>query len=178
MTMKKIICALTFIIAISAYAQQKEIIDWDKASVNNKLTLTISKRDFEKIYKKADSIVKPDYSKICGTDADSNFRYLYYKGAMFEEDNGIMNFRHMVFTRKNGMFFMHNRLRFDAGTSSKDISELFPESFKTLERAQFGPMKDLLVTTIASENADGARWFLYFSKGMLVAIEAHFECEQ
>lgn len=175
--MKKIILLLTFIMAISACAQQKEIIDWDKATINNKLTLTINKRDFEKIYKKADSIVKPDYSKICGTDADSKFRYVYYKGAMFEEDNGVMNFRHIIFSKKNGMFFTTNGRKFDSTTSSKDIAELFPISFNTNEDAQFGDLKNLRAVTIASENADGALWHLYFSKGMLVAIEAHFECE-
>lgn len=175
--MKNVIRFLTLIITLSACAQQKEIIDWDKATINNKLTLTINKRDFEKIYKKADKIVKPDYNSVCGGYPEATFQYVYYKGAMFQEDNGVMNFRHIIFAKKNGMFFTADGQNFDGSTTLKQFAAKFPEAADNMQNVSFESMDNLQMATLLSENADGAFWHFYFSKGMLVAIEARFECE-
>lgn len=175
--MKQTICLLFLFIAAGLSAQQPEFIDWDKATINNKLTMSITKRDFDAIYKKADSIVKPDYSKLCEADADSKFRYVYYKGAMFEEDNGVMNFRYIILSKKSGMFFTHKGVRFDAATTQAQFAKVFPNTSAVLEDGEFGKMKNLKVALFPTRDPEDGIWKFYFSNGLLVAIECYFPCE-
>ncbi len=48
----KSIYFLLILITFSVNAQESETISWDEVRINGKLELTISKRDFETIYKK------------------------------------------------------------------------------------------------------------------------------
>jgi len=155
---------------------QTETISWDDASISNKLTLTIAKRDFDKIYKKADSIVKPDYSKVCGADADSNFEYVYYKGLKFEMDNGIMNFRHITLSNspKAPLYFVHKGITFTGTTKLTDVQKLFPNAAAAIHDSDDKLYKELKLDP--AETGDESEWIFYFKNGYLTAIECKFSC--
>jgi len=164
-----------FLISITAFAQT-ETITWDDATISNKLTLTIAKRDFDKIYKKADSIIKPDYTKVCGADADSSFEYVYYKGLMFEMDNGIMNFRQISLSAplKAPLFFVHKGVTFNGNTKLADVQKLFPNATAAMTDSDDKMYK--IVQLDPAEAGDDSEWLFYFKNGKLAIIECKFSC--
>lgn len=177
--MKFFTCLLLFV-SLCLQAQEKETISWDNATISNKLTLTISKRDFNKIYKKADSIVTPDYTDACNTDDDNNFKYLYYKGTKFEMDNGILNFRKITFSKKAPMFFMHKGIRYDGTMTVTAFSKLFPVAIADLDENKFKALQtetdpDPVIIAAYEENTE-YEWLFSFSNGKLISIECYFSC--
>ena len=168
----KSIFFLLALIGFSANAQQKEVINWDEARINGKLELTISKRDFEAVYKKADKIVTPDYTEICGTDADSNFQYYYYKDLQYELDNGIMNFMQINFMKKSTFFFTYKDKRFDGNTRLEDLKTLFPEAVMSAVKDNDGT--GFLLGT--GSDIDDNLWRFTFKNGLLVSIEYFAQC--
>lgn len=156
------------------FSQNDDAISWDDATINDKLTLTISKRDFEKVYKKADSIVTPDYNNICGTDESSNFQYYHYKGLQYELDNGIMNFRRITFNKKSGMYFTYKGKRFDASTKLNDLKEVFPNTVKDIESEKKEQYKYILIEP--ADKADDSEWRFTFKNGYLESVECFFPC--
>jgi len=166
---------LLFLLSLPAFAQT-ETISWDDATISNKLTLTIAKREFDKIYKKADSIIKPDYSKVCGADADSSFEYVYYKGLMFEMDNGIMNFREINLSPapKAPLFFVHKGITFNGNTKLADVQKLFPNAAAAIQDSEDKTYKILKLEP--AEAGDDSEWFFYFKNGKLAIIECKFSC--
>lgn len=163
---------LLALISFSANAQQTEAINWDDARINGKLELTISKRDFEAIYKKADKIVTPDYADICGTDADSNFQYYHYKELQYELDNGIMNFMQVTFSKKNTFYFTYKGQKFDGNTKIDDLKGLFPEAVKTTQKDT--PETGFLLGS--GSELDDNMWRFTFKNGLLASIECFFPC--
>ncbi|RWW92070.1 hypothetical protein [Flavobacterium cerinum] len=165
---------LLLLVPAALFAQTSESITWDDATINDKLSLTINKRDFEKVYKKADSIVTPDYENICGTDESSNFQYYYYKNLQYELDNGIMNFRQITFSKKTGLYFTYKGQRFDASTRLSDLKALFPNTVKETESGKNEPYKYILLGS--SDQLDDSEWRFTFKNGYLKSIECFFPC--
>ena len=163
------------LLALPALAQT-ETISWDDATISNKLTLTVAKREFDKIYKKADSIVKPDYTKVCGADADSSFEYVYYKGLMFEMDNGIMNFRQINLSPvpKAPLFFVHKGITFNGNTKLADVQKLFPNAGAAVHDSEDKVYK--IIKLDPAEAGDDSEWLFYFKNGKLAIIECKFSC--
>ncbi|MXN90427.1 hypothetical protein GR160_04240 [Flavobacterium sp. Sd200] len=174
--MIKIVYIFLLTASLSLYAQDNETISWDEASISNKLPLTISKQEFDRIYKKADSIVTPNYVDICGTDADSNFQYVYYKGVQYEMDNKILNFRKIVLAKnpKNNMFFVHKGLKFNGTTKITEMQQLFPRSFENTEDSEDKIYK--IVKLKPAEIGEDYEWLFFFKNGLLAAIECKFPC--
>lgn len=169
--MKSIYFILLFI-TFSVNAQQIETIDWDEVHINGILELTISKRDFESIYKKADSIITPDYTEICGADEDSNFQYYYYKGLQYELDNGIMNFRKITFSKKYSFFILYKDKKIDLTTKIGDLNTLFPEAIKNAENNN----GIIYITLKSADVIDDSEWRFTFQNGHLQYIECFFSC--
>lgn len=167
---------LLLLVPAALFSQTSETISWDDATINDKLTLTISKRDFEKVYKKADSIVTPDYENICGTDESSNFTYYHYKGLQYELDNGIMNFRQITFDKKTGLYFTYKGQRFDSTTRLSDLKSLFPNTVKEkeMEQGKSETYKYLLFDSF--DKLDDNEWRFIFKNGYLKTIECYFPC--
>jgi len=169
--MKSLYFLLT-LITFSANAQQNETIDWNEARVNGKLELTISKRDFEAIYKKADSIITPKYEDICGTDEDSHFQYYFYKGLQYELDNGIMNFRQLKLIKKSTLFFTYKGQKLDAATKLDDFAKLFPDGVKNADKTS----KEVYIRLDSADIMDDSDWRFTFKNGYLTMIECFFPC--
>ena len=163
---------LLALITFSVNAQQKEELNWDEARINGKLELTISKRDFEHIYKKADKIVTPDYTDICGADQDSNFQYYYYKDLKYELDNGIMNFIKITFSKKSTFFFTYKGKKLDGTTKLEDLNSLFPEAVISVDKNA----KENGFLVASGIALDDNLWSFTFKNGLLVSIEYFVQC--
>jgi len=171
--MKFLTCLLLFV-SLYTHAQETETISWDDATINSKLTLTINKQEFDRIYKKADSIVTPKYEDICGADADSNFQYIYYKGLQYEMDNRIMNFRQLQLSKKTGMFFTYKGKRYDHTSKPEDFKVLFPNATAAISESDDKAYK--IIKLLPAEAGEDSEWLFYFKNGYLILIECKFPC--
>lgn len=168
----KYIYLLLFLASFSAFAQDNETIVWDDADINGKLKLTTTKREFDAIYKKADSIVTP--KETCGTEVELAAKHVYYKGVKFEMDNGVLNFRSIDFRKKKGMFLQYKGTKFNENFSLQNFTKIFPVISSQLEFSKDGN-QTLIVNP---DDADGSfEWRFYFSKGKLTVIECYFRCD-
>jgi len=166
----KLIIFLFTLITFSANAQQSNTLNWDDARINGKMELTILKREFETVYKKADKIVTPDYTEICGSDEDSNFQYYHYKNLQYELDNGVMNFMKITFSDKSAFFFTYKDKKFDSTTTLNDLRILFPEA---------GIEKDSHDESFLLDSGsplDDNLWRFTLKSGKLISIEYFSQC--
>lgn len=172
----KLLSLFLLLISLNCFSQETETLSWDAADINGKLELTIARRDFEKIYKKPDSIVTPDYMKECGAYDGDTYQYYYSKGLRYELDNGIMNFRHIVFLPKSGNSFTHKEAIFNEATTLKDFTKFFPDAEKW-EDSYFEKEKGLTARQVPSPASDDeSLWIFYFKKDRLYAIRWFFPC--
>lgn len=146
---------------------------WDAANVNDKLTLTINKRDFDAIYKKADSIVSPRPEETCGTDEELAAKFLYYKGVKFEMDNGVLNFRRIDFAKKKGMYVNYKGTKFNESYTLDNFIKLFLVA--SLSVQEKSGMK--MIALKPEDTTSDFEWHFYFSKGRLNSIECWFPCD-
>lgn len=170
----KYIYLLLFLASFTANAQDNETISWDAADINGKLKLTTTKREFDAIYKKADSIVSPNPKETCGTEEELAAKHLHYKGVKFEMDNGVLNFRKIDFTKKKGMVFNYKSTKFTESFTLQNFAKAFPVLSSQLETSKDG--NQLIV--LKPEDADGNfEWRFYFKKNKLAVIECYFRCD-
>jgi hypothetical protein len=165
---------LILLFTLSLQAQEKETFSWDAANINGKLTLTISKRDFDAIYKKADSIVAPRPGETCGTEEELQAKFLHYKGVKFEMDNGVLNFRSIDFSKKKGMHLMYKGTKFNENFTLEDFKKQFPVAAAALVSDKFSTQ---MATLQPDETGSGLEWRFYFTKGKLTMIECWFPCD-
>lgn len=165
---------LFLFMSITSFAQEVKAISWEESNINGKFPLTILKREFEAVHKKADSIITPDYMLECGSYDEDTYQYYHYKGLKYELDNGVLNFRQLVFQPKAGFFFKHKEFRFDEKTTLKDFEKQYPGG-ETYD-ADLGKFKKLKVIVLPTTDPDNEEWRFYFNKGLLVAIECALPC--
>lgn len=153
-------------------------INWDEATINNKLTLTISKRDLEAIYKKDYAITDPvPEFDTCGTEDEANVKMLYYKGVVFELDNNMLNFRRILFDKKNaGVFFTYKKSRFDETMTLDTFRKLFGNAEKIVDTFMHNLGKQITMSVPDSQNADDS-WEFRFLNDKLKSVHYKFSCE-
>jgi len=128
------------------------------------------------VYKKADSIVTPDYMKECGAYEEETFQYYYHKGLKYEMDNGVLNFRYVIFKPASPLYFTYKDMRFDGKTKAKDFDKIFPEA-ENWESNEFENMTRLKAKKVDSNIPDDdSSWIFYFKNGLLVAIQWFYPC--
>ncbi|KGO93018.1 hypothetical protein [Flavobacterium subsaxonicum] len=170
----KLLLYFLFFTSLTALAQNNQAINWDDATVNNKLTLTIAKRDFEAIYKKDYTLTNPTEFETCGTPDEANVKMLHYKDVTFEVDNNMLNFRSIVFDRKFTSSFTHKGIRFDQNTTWEAFLKTFPDSEKTKETEALADGTYTIVT-VPETPAEG-EWEFRFKAGKLAAVHYMFSC--
>ncbi len=170
-----IVCFLT----TCGYSQDEELFSWETAKVNNKLPLTLTYKEFEGVYKKkADSITAPLPEQICGTEAEKSAKMVYYRGARYEMDNGVMNFRELDFSPRKNMFFQQKDDWFDHTTTLKGFGKTYPIAVSAAEEEQDEDDTEpwRVVTLLPQEKELGCLWLFYFKKGKLKKIKCEFSC--
>ncbi|TRW27440.1 hypothetical protein FMM05_02030 [Flavobacterium zepuense] len=173
--MMKLLPYILFLISLTALAQENQSINWDEATINNKLTLTISKRDFEAVYKKDYIVRSPTDDETCGTADEANVKMLYYKGVVFELDNNMLNFRRVVFDKKTTNFFTLKGIRYDQHTTIEAFRKIFPDS-KKIREIETRPDGTYSILVVSETQADG-EWEFHFTAGNLSSIQYSFSCE-
>lgn len=169
--------ALTLLFTFSAHAQD-EAFSWETAKVSNKLPLTVAYGEFQKIYKKADSIVAPKPGQTCGTADEATVKMVYYKGARYEMDNGVMNFRELDFAPRKNMYFQQKDDWFDHTTTLKSFSKTYPDAalIMVTEYDENDEATEIISLMPPEAEAD-CEWKFYFRGGKLKRIECEFSCD-
>ena len=128
----KLLFFFLILFTLSAYSQKNEGINWDEASINEKIKLAITITEFENRYKKADSII----DVIVDTCPDLNTvatQYYYYKGVCFEKKNEMLEFRSIDFSARKRMYFAIDDDWFDHSTTINSFERSFPEQSQYIE---------------------------------------------
>lgn len=172
--MKTIYFLLAFI-TFSANAQQSETINWDDARINDKLELTILKRDFEKAVKGSGTLVKPEAQELCGNDEDLDIMFYNYKGVTYEMDNGVLNFRRILFDKKTGIYFTYKNIRFDWTTTVQDLFKVIDKQATSASEREFRNEGTCIVITLNNKSDEG-EWQFHFKNGKLASIHCVFSC--
>ncbi|MBD3843139.1 MAG: hypothetical protein IE909_14920, partial [Campylobacterales bacterium] len=78
-------------------------MSWDDLSLNEKIPLTISKKDFDKRYEGKYEVTEPMPYETCrfGNDA---VQVIDYKGARFEVVGDNLEFRSIDFSQRRNMY--------------------------------------------------------------------------
>lgn len=168
---------LFLLLPLLSFAQDKELFSWDTALVSNKIPMTISLTDFQKAYKRADSITAPKPGQTCGSDDEANVKMVYYKGARYELDNGIMNFRELDFSPRKNMYLQQKDDWFDHTTTLKSFSKTYPDAALIMitDYDEDDEPTNIISLMPAETDAD-CEWKFYFRGGKLKKIECEFSC--
>jgi hypothetical protein len=169
---------LFLLFGFSLFAQDVETLSWDKAMINEKVPMTISKADFDKIYKKTDSITAPLPDQVCTAEEAADAKMLYYKGVRYELNNGMLNFRSIDFSKRKNMYFSHKDDWFDQSTTLKTLVRDYPvacslvEDYITEDGEEFE-----MVVFFPEKSSDKFEWRFFFKNGRLHSIEAWLYCK-
>jgi len=175
--MMKLLPYFLFLMSLTALAQENQSINWDEATINNKLTLTISKRDFEAIYKKDYIVRSPTEDETCGTADEASVKMLDFKDVSFEVDNNILNFRNIVFSKNNkGFFLAYKNSRFDERMTLDTFKKLFANAVALSAENTTVIANQIILAVPDSQNADDS-WEFVFVNNNLKSIRYNFSCE-
>ncbi|MEL1244088.1 hypothetical protein AAEO56_07450 [Flavobacterium sp. DGU11] len=174
--MKYLLYIILFL-SLPIFSQDIEGISWDEAKISDKMTLTLSKAEFDKRFKKADSITDPTDKEICGREEEATVKMVHYKGAKFELDNGIMNFRSIDFTKNRNTWFSIKDNWFDRTTTLKSFTKDFPASASFVEDVTDADGDILeMVAILPKGTTEDYEWRFYFRDEKLIFLECWFPC--
>lgn len=164
--------------AAPAFAQGTEGISWDEVYINDKIKLTITQSEFEKRYKKADSITDAyDYDICPGKDVE-NIKMYFYRGIKYELENGTLNFRSIDFSKRKAMYFAIDGDWFDHTTSLKSFHRSFPEESQYVEDIEDENGEEFQRIVIFPKNlSEDYEWNFDFRNGKLFSIEFVPNCQ-
>lgn len=169
---------LLFIFTLPVFAQGTEGIAWEEVYINDKIKLTVSQSDFEKRYKKADSISDAFDEDICPGKVLEDIKMYYYRGIKYELENGTLNFRSIDFTKRKAMYFAIEGDWFDHTTSLKSFHRSFPEESKYVEDLEDENGEEFQRIVIFPKNMAAAyEWNFDFKNGKLRSIEFVPNCQ-
>jgi hypothetical protein len=170
----KFIYSLLTLIAFSANAQQIQTLNWDDARINGNLELTILKRDFEKAVKGIGTIAKPAAEDVCANNEELDIQFYSYKGLTYEIDNGVLNFRRVLFDKKSGIYFLYKDIKFDGTSTPATLFSLINKEATTSTEKDTPKGKYIIISL--DEKSDEGQWQFHFKDGKLVSIHCIFNC--
>jgi len=174
----KLLTYILLLFALPALAQEVKTISWNEAKINDRIALTITKAEFDKRYKKADSVAAPRINEPCATEDEANVKMLFYKGIKFEMDNGILNFRSVNFARRKGMYFSIDGDWFDHTTTLKSFKKTYTEAANYIEDFENEDGETMeMITLLPEKTEDRYEWRFFFDDGKLHSIECVFTCD-
>ena len=170
----KLLTFLTLLLSLPVIAQDIESFSWKEARLNDKIELTLTQELFEKKYK-ADSLATPLVGECCSDD--ESIKMVYYKGAKFEMNKGMLHFRSIDFTKKKGMYFSIDNDWFDHTTTLKSFMKTYPNASEYIEDSitDDGDIHDMIA--LLSKDEDDYEWRFYFNDGKLHSIECWQYCD-
>lgn len=176
--MKIFNCIIIIIFSLPVFSQQRQYIVWEEARLNDRIALTMSLKEFEKRYKKPDSIAIPKPDELCGVKNVANAKLYYYKGAEYLLDGDNLNFRSIDFSKRRNMYFSIKEDWFDHTTTLKIFAKSFPEESEFIEDYESDNGQEFERIIILPEDlALNYAWFFYFKDNKLHSIECIFTCK-
>ena len=171
----KLLYVLFLLAGCSAFSQNIEALSWKEARLNNRLDLTVTKKEYEKLYRVPDSLMAPEDGETC---TKGDVKMLYHKGAKFELVNDVLSFRSIDFTKNSHTFLSFKYDWFDHTTTLKSFRKTYPVASEFMEDfiAADGDVYDM-ISLLPKDTPDNYEWLFYFNNGKLVMIECLFVCE-
>ena len=163
------------LISFSALAQDIEALSWKEGRLNNRLDLSLTKKEYDKLYKQPDSIMAPNAGETCTT---GDVKMLYHKGAKYELVNDMLSFRSIDFRKNSHTFLSFKNDWFDHTTTLKSFKKTYPGASEFMEDfiTDDGDVFDM-ISLLPKGEPDNFEWLFYFNDGKLVIIECLFTCD-
>ncbi|MFP9113783.1 hypothetical protein ACLI1A_07555 [Flavobacterium sp. RHBU_3] len=169
---------LILLLPIFAGAQNNELFSWQTGKVSNKIPMHLTLAEFEKVYKKADSITTALPEQLCNNETDKNGQMLYYKGARYLLVNGTLSFRELDFSPRKNMYFQQKDDWFDHTTTLKSFGKTYPDAAALVDTEDDGTDEPWEIISLLPEEKDiNCLWMFYFKKGKLRKIKCEFSCK-
>ena len=167
---------LLMLICFTASAQN-EYMSWDDLSINQKIPLTISKKDFDKKYQGKYEILPAEPGETCKSNKNG-VEIIDYKGAHFEVVGDSLQFRNIDFSLRRNMYIQFGKDDwFDHTTTIKYFKKAYPITGGMSEEYidENGETAEML--TFFAEDKDAPyEWRLYFTNGKLESMECFMYC--
>ncbi|KAF2516883.1 hypothetical protein E0W68_11755 [Flavobacterium salilacus subsp. salilacus] len=156
---------------------QNEYMSWEDLSINKKIPLTISKKDFDKKYEGKYEVIPTEPQETCSADK-SNVVIIDYKGVHFEVVGDTLQFRSIDFSQRRNMYIQfRDDDWFDHTTTLKYFKKAYPIIGDMSEEYidENGEVAEILTFFPEDKNAP-YEWRLYFTNGKLEFMECFLYC--
>lgn len=171
----KLLTVFVLLFTLCATAQKNEYMSWEDLSINQKIPLTISKKDFDKKYSGNYEVTDPLPGESCSTG--NTVTVADYKGARYEIVNDTLQFRSIDFSRRRNMYIQFKNDWFDHSTTFKYFKKAYPIAAGMAEEYidENGETGQIITFFPEDENAL-YEWRLYFKDGKLETFECFLYC--
>ncbi len=174
----KILTYLFLFFCVYGHSQDIETIAWANTTMNDRIALTTSYKDFQKMGRQADSIVAAAPEDLCGTKNMQGAKLLYFKGVKYLFKDDTLTFRSVDFSKRKYMYLATANDWFDHTTTLKAFAKAYPGSaaYPAYIEAEDEGEEYEMYTMIPEEARDESEWRFYFLKGKLHHIEYWTPC--
>ncbi|WP_143090297.1 hypothetical protein [Flavobacterium akiainvivens] len=174
----KIFTYLILLCSLCAYSQDMETISWAGASMNDRIALTISYKEFQKMGRKADSLAVATPQDICGMKNMEGAQLLYFKGIKYLFKNDTLTFRGVDFSKRKFMYLATKDDWFDHSTTFKAFAKAYPGSAAYPDYSEDEDGNEYeMYTMLPDDDTDASEWRFYFTNGKLHHIDYWTPCE-
>jgi hypothetical protein len=176
----KIFTYLTLLFCVYGYSQDMETIAWNTTTMNDRIPLKVSYREFQKTGRKPDSLATATPEDLCGLKNMDDAQVLYFKGVKYIYKNDTLIFRSVDFSKRRFMYLATQDDWFDHTTTFKAFAKAYPGSaaYPEYVEDEYDEGDEYEMYTMLPEEAkDDSEWRFYFLKGKLHHIEYWTPCE-
>ena len=169
---------LILLCSMGTYCQDIETISWAGTTINDRIALTTSYKDFQKMGRRPDSLAVATPEDICGKKNMEGAQILYFKGVKYLFKDDTLMFRSVDFSKRKYMYLATQNDWFDHTTTFKAFAKAYPGSaaFPDYEENEDGQEYDMY-TMLPEEAKDDSEWRFYFLNGKLHHVDYWTPCE-
>jgi len=174
----KLFIYLSLFCCLQGYCQDIETLTWKTTTMNDRIPLTTSLKEFKKLGRVADSIVDAGEDDLCGLKNKEGAKLLYYKGIKYIFKDDTLTFKSVDFSPRKRMYLATQNDWFDHTTTFKTFAKTYPGSaaYPDYEEDEEGGAFDMY-TMLPEEATDDSEWRFYFKDGKLHHLEYWTPCE-
>lgn len=175
----KIITLLTLFFCLGARCQDMETISWATTTMNDRIALTSSYMDFQKMGRKPDSLATATPGDICGMKNMEGAQVLYFKGVKYLFKDDTLTFKSVDFSKRKYMYLATENDWFDHTTTFKAFAKAYPGSaaYPDYSEDEETGEEYEMYTMLPDDNNSLSEWRFYFLAGKLHHIEYWTPCD-
>ncbi len=154
-----------------------EYLDWDSFMINGKLPLQSSRKEVTALLGEPDSIITPDYSKVCGSFFfENDFQLFYYGKSHFDLFDDTLVVQSLYFNDQSAIELISPSLTLNRHTTLSDLEKLFPETSKQKSEINDLSGKMILIRLAVYKTNLEDKWYLFFKDGKLIQLMYWIPC--